>query len=134
MNLVSHTLAGTADISPNGSNQPVGNSRLKMNIVDLNFFYGKSEALHNINLQVKANHITALIGPSGCRKSTFIRTLNQMYELVRHTRVEGEVTLDVESIFAMDFSDLRRRVGMVLPENQSIPKIHLRECCLRAAS
>ena len=122
MKVLSHILAGTVDISPNGSNQPVEHSRLKMNIVDLNFYYGKSKALHNINLQVRANHITALIGPSGCGKSTFIRTLNRMYELVRHTRVEGEITLDDESIFAMDVSDLRQRVGMMFQKTNPFPK------------
>lgn len=122
MKLVLNTAAPTVDMSPNGSNRPLEHFHPKMNVEDLSFYYGKSKALKSINLQVRANHITALIGPSGCGKSTFIRTLNRMYELVRHTRVEGEVTLDGESIFGMDVSDLRQRVGMVFQKTNPFPK------------
>jgi len=117
-NIVEHM----ADMSLNGANTVVEPFGLKMRIAGLNFYYGRSRALHNIDLGVRANHITALIGPSGCGKSTFIRTLNRMYELVRHTRVEGEVTLDEASIFAMDVSDLRQRVGMVFQKTNPFPK------------
>ena len=93
-----------------------------MTVRGLNFYYGASKALNNIHFDIRSTHITALIGPSGCGKSTFIRTLNRMYELLRHTRAEGEVTLDNENIFSMDVSDLRQRVGMVFQKTNPFPK------------
>ncbi len=111
-----------AAISPDGVSQLGEPALVKMTIRGLNFYYGKSQALHNIHLEIGANQITALIGPSGCGKSTFIRTLNRMYELVHHTRVEGEVTLDGEDIFSMDVSNLRQRVGMVFQKTNPFPK------------
>jgi phosphate transport system ATP-binding protein len=89
---------------------------------NLNFFYGKFQALHGINMQIHANRITASIGPSGCGKSTFIRTLNRMHETVPNTRVEGEILLDNQDILAMEVSDLRRRVGMVFQKSNPFPK------------
>jgi phosphate transport system ATP-binding protein len=110
------------EISPNGVNQADDPPTAKMTVRGLNFYYGKSRALQEISLDIKSNRITALIGPSGCGKSTFIRTLNRMYELIRHTRVEGDVALDSQSIFGMDVSDLRQRVGMVFQKTNPFPK------------
>lgn len=95
---------------------------LRMQIVNLNFYYGKLQALHSINLQIAANRVTALIGPSGCGKSTLIRTFNRMHETVRGTRLEGEILLDGESVFAQDVTRLRRRVGMVFQRPNPFPK------------
>ena len=64
----------------------------------INFYYGSSQALHDISLNVAENQITALIGPSGCGKSTFIRTLNRLHETVSGTRLEGEIRLDGQDI------------------------------------
>src|SRR3972149_655086 len=61
---------------------------LRMQVRNLDFFYGKVQALHKINLDIAGNRVTALIGPSGCGKSTLLRTLNRMCETVRHTRLE----------------------------------------------
>src|SRR5216684_2701225 len=94
----------------------------KLKIVNLNFYYGAYQALHNISLDVAANRITALIGPSGCGKSTFLRVLNRMYETIRDTRVTGEVLVDGESALAMDVAALRRRVGMVFQKPNPFPK------------
>jgi phosphate transport system ATP-binding protein len=110
------------DISASGITQASEPPIVKMTIRGLNFYYGASRALHDIHFDISSNQITALIGPSGCGKSTFIRTLNRMYELVRHTRAEGEVALDNESIFSMDVSDLRQRVGMVFQKTNPFPK------------
>ncbi|MDQ6666567.1 MAG: phosphate ABC transporter ATP-binding protein PstB [Acidobacteriota bacterium] len=88
----------------------------------LNFFYGRYQALYEIDLRVESNRVTAFIGPSGCGKSTFLRTLNRMYETVRQTRVEGEILLENESIFDFDLSELRRRVGMVFQKSNPFPK------------
>lgn len=95
---------------------------LRMQIRDLNFYYGKVHALHGINLHVSANRVTALIGPSGCGKSTLIRTFNRMHETVRGTRLQGEILLDGQDIFAQDVTHLRRRVGMVFQRPNPFPK------------
>ncbi len=112
----------TQDISARGITEAGEPPRAKMTIRGLDFYYGASKALHEIHFDIRSNQITALIGPSGCGKSTFIRTLNRMYELLRHTRAEGEVALDDEDIFSMDVSDLRQRVGMVFQKTNPFPK------------
>jgi len=94
----------------------------KMRVSRLGFWYGSTLALENISIDIPVNRITALIGPSGCGKSTFLRVLNRMYETVRHTSVEGEALLDNESIFSMDVTTLRRRVGMVFQKSNPFPK------------
>ena len=100
--------------------QAAGSAKLKSS--NLDFYYGSFKALHSISLEVYKNKITAFIGPSGCGKSTFLRTLNRMNETIRHTRVNGEVLLDGESIFPMEVSHLRRRVGMVFQKSNPFPK------------
>ena len=95
---------------------------LRMQVKNLNFYYGKVHALHNINLDVAANRVTALIGPSGCGKSTLLRTLNRMHETVRSSRIEGEILLDGEDILKQDVTHLRRRVGMVFQKPNPFPK------------
>ena len=94
----------------------------KMRVSRLNFHYGAQQALFDINLQVPENRVTALIGPSGCGKSTFLRTLNRMYETVRHARAQGEVLLDDENVLDMDVVRLRRRVGMLFQKSNPFPK------------
>src|SRR5580704_7776135 len=95
---------------------------LRMQVRNLNFYYGKVHALHNINLNVATNRVTALIGPSGCGKSTLLRTLNRMHETVRHARLEGEILLDGGDIMHQDVTHLRRRVGMVFQKPNPFPK------------
>ena len=104
------TASGEADAVP------------KLRSVNLNFYYGKFQALHDINLSVHRNKVTAFIGPSGCGKSTFLRTLNRMNETIRKTRLEGRILLDDEDILAMEVSHLRRRVGMVFQKSNPFPK------------
>lgn len=96
----------------------------KMRIVALDFYYGKFRALANINLDIPENRITAIIGPSGCGKSTLLRTLDRMNDLVPHSRVEGQVVLDDENIYApnVDVVNVRRRVGMVFQRPNPFPK------------
>ena len=94
----------------------------KLKASDVNFYYGKYQALHEINLDFSANKITALIGPSGCGKSTFLRSLNRLHETVRGARLEGKIVLDNEDILAMNVSSLRRRVGMVFQRPNPFPK------------
>jgi len=90
----------------------------------LNFYYGRKQALKDINLRCFENRVTAIIGPSGCGKSTFIRTLNRMNDVVPGTRTEGEVFLDGESIYGpnVDVVELRKRVGMVFQKPNPFPK------------
>src|SRR6266852_79383 len=98
-----------------------GPSKPKIETVNLNFFYGKFQALHNISLVVPEKRITALIGPSGCGKSTFLRTLNRINETVKNARHEGQVLLDSQNIHEMDVTSLRRRVGVVFQRPNPFP-------------
>ncbi len=95
---------------------------MKMQAVNLKFFYGAFQALHDVNLEIKSNRITALIGPSGCGKSTFLRTLNRINETIRGARADGEVLLDGENVLKLDVTSLRRRVGMVFQKSNPFPK------------
>jgi phosphate transport system ATP-binding protein len=101
---------------------PVAAGGPKMLIGGLNFYYGPKRILYDICLKIPEKTVTALIGPSGCGKSTFLRTLNRMYETVRHARAEGQILLDGENTLAMDVTQLRRRVGMVFQKSNPFPK------------
>ena len=96
----------------------------KLSVRRLNFHYGRSQALFDVSLEVPERMVTAFIGPSGCGKSTFLRTLNRMNDIIPGTRVEGEVLLDNNDIYApeTDVVDLRRRVGMVFQKSNPFPK------------
>jgi phosphate transport system ATP-binding protein len=102
--------------------QPITLSDAKLSAKDLSFYYGTFQALYNISLSIAPHKITAFIGPSGCGKSTFLRTMNRMNEILRNTRVEGELTLDGQDLLAMDVTTVRRRVGMVFQKSNPFPK------------
>ena len=72
--------------------------KTKIQVRDLNLWYGENHALKNVNIDIKENSVTAFIGPSGCGKSTFLKTLNRMNDLVDGVRIEGKVLLDGEDI------------------------------------
>jgi len=93
-------------------------------VSDLRFYYGDSEALHNLNIAFPRRQVTALIGPSGCGKSTFLRCLNRMNDLVDGSRVVGSIRLNGTDIHSsdMDVIELRRRVGMVFQKSNPFPK------------
>ena len=93
-------------------------------IRDLDFYYGESKALNQINMDILPRRVTALIGPSGCGKSTFLRCLNRMNDTIPGTRLTGEVLLDGEDIYqpSMDLADLRQKVGMVFQKPNPFPK------------
>ena len=95
----------------------------RISVKNLNFFYGSSRALKDINLPLYANQVTAFIGPSGCGKSTLLRVLNRMYDLYPGQRAEGEVLLDGENILSpkTDLNLLRARVGMVFQKPTPFP-------------
>ena len=95
----------------------------KIEVRDLNFYYGGFRALKGINLQVPEKRVTAFIGPSGCGKSTLLRTFNRMFELYPDQRAEGEILLNRENILAsrQDVSLIRARVGMVFQKPTPFP-------------
>jgi phosphate transport system ATP-binding protein len=90
----------------------------------LSFFYGEKPALTDVSIDIPERRITALIGPSGCGKSTFLRCLNRMNDTIARTRVQGEVLLDGDDIYAprTDVVDLRRRIGMVFQRPNPFPQ------------
>src|SRR6476619_4294051 len=103
---------------------PHGEGKAKVVVRDLNFFYGKTQALHNISLEIPERIVMAFIGPSGCGKSTFLRTLNRMNDVIPATHVAGQVSIDDRDIYApgTDVVELRRRVGMVFQKSNPFPK------------
>ena len=96
----------------------------KISISQLNFFYGKDQALHDITLEIPEREVIAFIGPSGCGKSTFLRTLNRMNDTIPIARVEGDVIIDGKNVYApgTDVVALRRKVGMVFQKSNPFPK------------
>jgi phosphate transport system ATP-binding protein len=90
---------------------------------DLDFYYGKFQALKGISLDIGKNLITALIGPSGCGKTTFLRSLNRMADLIDDVRITGTVLIDGENIYApdTDLLNLRKKVGMVFQRPNPFP-------------
>lgn len=95
----------------------------KIDIKDMDLFYGSFQALKNINLEIEPNKITAFIGPSGCGKSTLLKSLNRMNDLVEECRIEGKILLDGEDIYGKgtDVNALRKRVGMVFQNPNPFP-------------
>jgi phosphate transport system ATP-binding protein len=90
----------------------------------LDFYYGPSKALSDINIEIEPRKVTALIGPSGCGKSTFLRCLNRMNDTIAGTRVEGRILLDGKDIYGegMDVVSLRQKVGMVFQKPNPFPQ------------
>ena len=97
---------------------------VKVDVQNVNVYYGNFKALAEINLPIRKNKITAIIGPSGCGKSTLLRSFNRMSDLTPGCRVEGIITLDGENIYekGVDAVDIRRRVGMVFQRPNPFPK------------
>lgn len=95
----------------------------KIEICDLDLYYGKFQALISVNMSVQKNMITALIGPSGCGKSTLIRCLNRMNDLINGVRIKGKVLLDETDIYnsSLEVTELRTRVGMVFQRPNPFP-------------
>ena len=93
----------------------VSETPTQLAIRHLDFFYGRAQALHDVNLEIKANAVTAIIGPSGCGKSTLLRSINRIYELYPEQRAEGEILVDGRNVLDKRYplSELRRKVGMV---------------------
>ncbi|NLT94132.1 MAG: phosphate ABC transporter ATP-binding protein [Clostridia bacterium] len=90
---------------------------------NLNFYYGKFQALKDINIKIGEKKVTAFIGPSGCGKSTFLRTLNRMNDLLGEVRIEGKVLIDDSDIYRSDVDvvTLRKKMGMVFQSPNPFP-------------
>jgi phosphate transport system ATP-binding protein len=116
------SLAGVA--SRTGQSAAALDKPVKIDVEDLNFYYGSKRALDGINIKIRQNLVTAFIGPSGCGKSTFLRTLNRMNDIIPATKVEGKVLIDGKPIYdpGVDVVLLRRKVGMVFQKSNPFPK------------
>ncbi|MBS1357372.1 MAG: phosphate ABC transporter ATP-binding protein [Lachnospiraceae bacterium] len=100
-----------------------GKNMSKIDVSNMDLYYGDFHALKNINLSIDANEVTAFIGPSGCGKSTLLKSINRMNDLVPGCRITGEMLLDGENIYGgkMDVNGLRKRVGMVFQKPNPFP-------------
>jgi len=101
----------------------------RIEVRDLNVFYGSFMAVEGVSPTIEPRTVTAFIGPSGCGKSTFIRTLNRMHEVIPGARVEGEVLIDGNDLYApgVDPVLVRRQVGMVFQRPNPFPTMSIRE-------
>ncbi|PMS19166.1 phosphate ABC transporter ATP-binding protein [Trinickia dabaoshanensis] len=115
--------AAPAGFEPATSDRPLAPTTPKIEVKNLNFFYGKYHALKNINLNIPEGKVTAFIGPSGCGKSTLLRTFNKMFALYPEQRAEGAIMMDGENLLTTkrDISLLRARVGMVFQKPTPFP-------------
>lgn len=97
---------------------------IKIQVENLDLYYGKVQALKKISMKIEPNKVTALMGPSGCGKSTFLRTLNRMNDLIDSCRIEGTIEIDGEDIYSSDVDvvALRKKVGMVFQKSNAFPK------------
>ena len=97
---------------------------IKVEVKDLNFYYGKYHLLKSVNLYFKKNSVCTLLGPSGCGKSTFLRTLNRMNDYTEGAKLTGEVLIDGKNIYdkSVDVVELRRNIGMVFQSPNPFPK------------
>jgi phosphate transport system ATP-binding protein len=108
----------------NSSSRRTDSTLAKIDVQNLSFFYGETQALTDISVVIPSNRVTAFIGPSGCGKSTFLRTLNRMNDIIPGVRVHGRILINEQDIYdkATDVVDLRRRVGMVFQKSNPFPK------------
>jgi len=112
----------TASRAPATTGRAMPAVPVRMNVKNVNFYYGQKQTLFDVNLSVATNKVTALIGPSGCGKSTLLRAMNRMHETVQNARLEGEILLDDQNILKQNVTMLRRRVGMVFQRPNPFPK------------
>ncbi|HEV3218373.1 MAG TPA: phosphate ABC transporter ATP-binding protein PstB [Candidatus Acidoferrales bacterium] len=115
-------MTAVPSMPPGVSTETTPETPARMTISNVDFYYGKAQALFHVNLNVASNRVTALIGPSGCGKSTLLRTFNRMHETLAHTRLTGQILLDRENILTQDVTRLRRRIGMVFQRPNPFPK------------
>jgi phosphate transport system ATP-binding protein len=105
-----------------------GDTPVRLQVRNLNAFFGANHAVRDVSMDIPERRVTAIIGPSGCGKSTFLRTINRMHETVPHARLEGQVLLDGNDIYApgVDPVSVRRHVGMVFQRPTAFPTMSIR--------
>lgn len=99
----------------------------RIEVSDLNIYYGNFLAVEGVNVSIEPRSITALIGPSGCGKSTFLRSLNRMHEVLPGARVEGKVVMDGQDLYGADVDpvNVRRQIGMVFQRPNPFPTMSI---------
>src|SRR5690625_2978239 len=99
----------------------------RIDVKDLNVFYGDFLAVQDVNMVIEPRSVTALIGPSGCGKSTFLRTLNRMHEVIPGAYVKGQALMDGQDLYAPDVDpvEVRRQVGMVFQRPNPFPTMSI---------
>lgn len=109
--------------------QATGVRARAIDVEDLNLYYGAFHAVKDVSMRIEPNRVTAFIGSSGCGKSTFLRSLNRMHEVIQGARAEGTVLLDGEDVYApgVDPVEVRRRVGMVFQAPNPFPTMSIYE-------
>ena len=122
-------LAKTAEGAKKRGADRVERMAKRFNVKDLNLYYGNFHAVNEVSMTIEPNQVTALIGSSGCGKTTVLRSLNRMHELTPGARVEGNVTLDDQNIYAPDVDpvQVRRLVGMVFQAPNPFPTMSVAE-------
>jgi phosphate transport system ATP-binding protein len=120
--------APSATAAPSADVQGRGVAK-RMEVSDLNIYYGSFHAVQDVSMKIEPNKVTALIGSSGCGKSTFLRSLNRMHELIGGARVQGSVTLDGDDIYGdgIDPVHVRRQIGMVFQQPNPFPTMSIRD-------
>ena len=101
----------------------------RIDVSDLNIYYGDFLAVKGVNMAIEPRSVTALIGPSGCGKSTFLRTLNRMHEVIPGARVEGKAVMDGVDLYGRDVDpvEVRRQIGMVFQRPNPFPTMSIKE-------
>jgi phosphate transport system ATP-binding protein len=119
--------AGSSEPASNGGNPQEGTRGLAVQLEQLRAFYGDAEQLKGIDLDFRANEVTAIIGPSGCGKSTLIRCINRMHEEIPGARATGRVLLDRLDVYdpSIDVVAVRRAIGMVFQKPNPFPTMSI---------
>ncbi len=116
----------SSDVAGAAQSADESSPKIKAEVEGLNFFYGKLQALKNINMVFNANQVTAIIGPSGCGKSTLLRCFNRIHDLYPETRYEGKIILQPSGINLIgpetDPLEMRMRMSMVFQKPNAFPK------------
>ena len=112
-----------ADLPATYLHSEIQSGPAQISINDFNLWYGKSQALHNINLPVLQHQITSFIGPSGCGKSTLLRSINRLNDLIDNVTVGGDIRVGERSVYErhIDVTALRKRIGMVFQKSNPFP-------------
>jgi phosphate transport system ATP-binding protein len=102
----------------------INDEKLALQVINLNLFYGESQALYDVNMVIPQNRVTAFIGPSGCGKSTLLRCFNRMNDLVDGCSIDGQIALHEQDIYdkKVNVAQLRQKVGMVFQKPNPFPK------------